>query len=230
MIENTLSSQAVAIEAVPGASPVLENVVAKGLLVGVPPENVRDGVHEDGSPDLQISFLPPPPLSPSGANYPPYVPTEVTPVAREASPPVSSPPTYSPSPKGASAAAGPTRPAFGSAGWLFRRMRDPLIALPIGMCMVLGIVLVLLQHMRQQEITDFIKLERELRHEISRLRSDKQILEEQVAKLKYPMTQRPQPAVQRPVAPASAGRKPWTDYDTSHILREKTRWLPPFDR
>jgi len=33
-----------------------------------------------------------------------------------------------------------------------------------------------------------------------------------------------------PVTRSSDGPRPWTDYDTSHILREKTRWLPPFDR
>jgi len=63
MVENTAGLAAVAIESETGNAPVLESVIVKGLLLGVQQANIIDNSHADESPDIQISFLPPPPMS-----------------------------------------------------------------------------------------------------------------------------------------------------------------------
>jgi len=59
MVEVTAGPQEIVIQAEPGSNPILENVIAKGLIVGVSHENVSGDDIDSG----RISFLPPPPIS-----------------------------------------------------------------------------------------------------------------------------------------------------------------------
>jgi len=68
MVENTDGIEGVAIEAVPNLALEMENVICRGLIVGVPPENIRDHVRQSDNETIQISFLPPPPISVSGSD------------------------------------------------------------------------------------------------------------------------------------------------------------------
>jgi len=62
-VENTVGPHEIALEADPGTNPILEGVLVKGMVVGVPSEHIRPKVGEDDSSLTKISFLPPPPMS-----------------------------------------------------------------------------------------------------------------------------------------------------------------------
>jgi len=64
VVEVTSGAEEVAFEADPGTNPVLENVIVKGRMVGVPSEKVGSAVSLDEAPPMVVSSLPPPPVSP----------------------------------------------------------------------------------------------------------------------------------------------------------------------
>lgn len=65
MVEATGGPEYVAIEALPGTDPVLRDVIVKGLASGVPSQNIIDSTATKNERPNRISFLPPPPISPS---------------------------------------------------------------------------------------------------------------------------------------------------------------------
>jgi len=144
MVENTVSPESVAIEASPGTDPVLENVVVSGLLVGVPPQNIRDHVVEDDPAEsIQISFLPPPPLSPASSSEPAGISVKVTHVSRLAQSSVSGPPPYSPFTGRRPAAVRASTTVLGSLGSFLHVARDPWKVFLISAAAALSIVIVL---------------------------------------------------------------------------------------
>jgi len=64
MVENTAGSDGVAVEAVDGANPVLEDVEVRGLIIGIPAENIKRLSSAKTKKSTKASFLglPPAPL------------------------------------------------------------------------------------------------------------------------------------------------------------------------
>jgi len=62
MVEVTACEDAIALEALPGTNPVLEDVVARGRIVGVSPDNIRSTAPVMEKKPTKVSFEPPPPL------------------------------------------------------------------------------------------------------------------------------------------------------------------------
>lgn len=63
LVEIASGPDEVAIEAEPGTNPVLDNVVVRGQVVGVPPENITAPIVGQEINSQPISFVPPPPIS-----------------------------------------------------------------------------------------------------------------------------------------------------------------------
>jgi len=144
MVEITTGSEHVAIEASPGTDPVLEKVIVSGLVVGVPDENIREQVIEDEPAQCtRISFLPPPPLSPSDLPMPANIQVPLPSASGQPSPSVLSSSPYSFSPGGDPTPVPESAPAARLIGAVLSIFHDPWKTLLIGISVVLGIVALL---------------------------------------------------------------------------------------
>jgi len=214
-VENTAGPEEIAIEASSGTDPVLESVVVRGLMVGVPLENVKDKAQKNGEPSIQISFLPPPPMSPSDSSDPARSSTAAMPTTGPIQASSAGMPSQSPFAGSGLAHAVAAAPPSVFKSWILAIVRDPMKAFFIGVSVVMGVVIVLqymdtgkgvtkqieeTKQLSKQLDTEKRQLEQEIdrrkglvaqkEREIESIKKDKQGLEQQVAKLTATLTQK----------------------------------------
>ncbi len=79
LVEITTGPDDVAIEALPGVNPSLEDVQVRGRVVGVSAGNIKKDTSRKDPGTTQIAFLPPPPMSGGAVQQQPCPPTSTTP-------------------------------------------------------------------------------------------------------------------------------------------------------
>jgi len=136
MVECTAGRDAVTIEAEPGANPVLENIEIKGLVVGVVLQDIKDD-------PTKISFVPPPPMSPSDSGDPVGSSTSEASANGPVQPSALGMPPQGPSAGRSSRYTHAIELPASLRAWMMATIRDPMKAFLIGGSVVAGIALVL---------------------------------------------------------------------------------------